>query len=83
MKDKDDDKPTPSALLHLARKLDATMRDADTHRAAMDEARAALDAATQAHAAAMATITQLHQEITTTMNNIVAAGGTPPPPATP
>lgn len=68
--------PKKGTILELATKMDASVRDIETSRKAVDKATAALATATEEHSTAVATLTALHAEYQAFMNDMLSAGGT-------
>lgn len=68
--------PKKTTILELATKMDATVREVETRRQAVDVARVALDSATQEYSTAVETLTALRAEFQTLMDDVLSVGGT-------
>lgn len=68
--------PTKGTMLELATKIDAAVRDIETHRQAVDVATVTLAKAQQDYSEAVAALQPLHTEYQTFMDNVLNVGGT-------
>ena len=68
-------KPRPK-LSELAKKMDAAIADADTKRAAVEAAKAQLDACTKDYGDAVAVVGELHTQYDALMKDVMSFGGT-------